>query len=53
VRFGHQLVAQWPDPSDQALLEATDLADRADLLVQFMQLQRMAPGGADGPETMQ
>jgi Lon protease-like protein len=39
--------------SKQALLEATDLADRADLLVQFMQFQRMAPGGADGPETMQ
>ena len=39
--------------SKQALLEASDLADRADLLVQFMQFQRMAPGGADGPETMQ
>jgi Lon protease-like protein len=39
--------------SKQALLEATGLADRADLLVQFMQFQRMAPGGADGPETMQ
>jgi Lon protease-like protein len=39
--------------SKQALLEAADLADRADLLVQFMQFQRMAPGGADGPETMQ
>lgn len=39
--------------SKQALLEATKLADRADLLVQFMQFQRMAPGGADGPETMQ
>ena len=39
--------------SKQALLEATSLADRADLLVQFMQFQRMAPGGADGPETMQ
>jgi len=39
--------------SKQALLEARDLADRADLLVQFMQFQRMAPGGADGPETMQ
>ena len=35
--------------SKQALLEAPDLADRADLLVQFMQFQRMAPGGADGP----
>jgi hypothetical protein len=39
--------------SKQALLEAGDLAARADLLVQFMQFQRMAPGGADGPETMQ
>lgn len=39
--------------SKQALLEASDLAQRADLLVQFMQFQRMAPGGADGPETMQ
>jgi uncharacterized protein len=39
--------------SKQALLEAEGLADRADLLVQFMQFQRMAPGGADGPETLQ
>ena len=39
--------------SKQALLEAVDLAHRADLLVQFMQFQRMAPCGADGPETMQ
>ena len=39
--------------SKQALLEARDLTIRADLLVQFMQFQRMAPGGADGPETMQ
>jgi uncharacterized protein len=39
--------------SKQALLEAPDLAVRADLLVQFMQFQRMAPGGADGPQTMQ
>ncbi|MEA3030878.1 MAG: uncharacterized protein QOJ53_1185 [Sphingomonadales bacterium] len=39
--------------SKQALLEAADLTVRADLLVQFMQFQRMAPGGADGPETMQ
>ena len=37
----------------QALLEADTLAARADLLVQFMQFQRMLPGGADGPETMQ
>jgi hypothetical protein len=39
--------------SKQALLEANGLVDRADLLVQFMQFQRMAPGGADGPETLQ
>jgi Lon protease-like protein len=39
--------------SKQALLEAKDLETRADLLVQFMQFQRMAPGGADGPETLQ
>ena len=39
--------------SKQALLEASGLADRADLLVQFMQFQRRAPGGADGPETLQ
>jgi Lon protease-like protein len=42
------------DPgSKQALLEAGNLSVRADLLVQFMQFQRMLPGGADGPETMQ
>ncbi len=42
------------DPgSKQALLEASQLSARADLLVQFMQFQRMMPGGADGPETMQ
>jgi len=39
--------------SKQALLEAPDIVARADLLVQFMQFQRMAPGGADGPETLQ
>ena len=39
--------------SKQALLEAADLAVRADLLVQFMQFQRMVPGGAEGPETLQ
>jgi uncharacterized protein len=39
--------------SKQALLEARDLPVRADLLVQFMQFQRMAPGGADGPQTLQ
>jgi hypothetical protein len=39
--------------SKQALLEADGLSERADLLVQFMQFQRMVPGGADGPETLQ
>jgi hypothetical protein len=39
--------------SKQALLEAHDIAGRADLLVQFMQFQRMLPGGADGPGTLQ
>jgi Lon protease-like protein len=39
--------------SKQALLEADHLSARADLLVQFMQFQRMLPGGVDGPETLQ
>ncbi len=39
--------------SKQALLEAPDIAARCELLVQFMQFQRMVPGGADGPETLQ
>jgi Lon protease-like protein len=39
--------------SKQALLEAPDIAARCELLVQFMQFQRMVPRGADGPETMQ
>ena len=39
--------------SKQALLEAEGLTERADLIVQFMQFQRLAPGGADGPETVQ
>lgn len=42
------------DPgSKQALLETDDLARRSDLLVQFMEFQRMMPGGADGVETLQ
>jgi Lon protease-like protein len=39
--------------SKQALLEASAVRDRCELLVQFMQFQRMIPGGAEGPETMQ
>ncbi len=37
----------------QALLEAEDIAGRADLLVQFMQFQRMLPSSAERPETLQ
>jgi Lon protease-like protein len=37
----------------QALLEADDVAARADLLVQFMQFQRMLPASAERPETLQ
>jgi Lon protease-like protein len=39
--------------SKQALLEAPDISARCELLVQFMQFQRMVPGGAEGPETLQ
>jgi Lon protease-like protein len=39
--------------SKQALLEAPDISARCELLVQFMQFQRMMPGGAEGPETLQ
>lgn len=46
-------IAPFDIGSKQALIEAADIAARADLLVQFMQFQRMIPGGADGPETMQ
>ena len=46
-------IAPFDVGSKQALLEAADIAERCDLLVQFMQFQRMVPGGADGPETLQ
>ncbi|HEY1605225.1 MAG TPA: LON peptidase substrate-binding domain-containing protein [Allosphingosinicella sp.] len=46
-------IAPFDVGSKQALLEAADVRERCDLLVQFMQFQRMVPGGADGPETMQ
>jgi hypothetical protein len=39
--------------SKQALLEAPGIDARCELLVQFMQFQRMVPGGAEGPETLQ
>lgn len=46
-------IAPFDVGSKQALLEAGTIADRADLLVQFMQFQVLVPGGADMPETMQ
>lgn len=46
-------VAPFDVGSKQALLEAPDIAERCDLLVQFMQFQQMVPGGAEGPETLQ
>ena len=46
-------IAPFDPVSKQALLEAPDIAARCELLVQFMQFQRMIPGGADGPETLQ
>ena len=46
-------VAPFDTGSKQALLEAPDIAARCELLVQFMQFQRMVPGGVDGPETLQ
>ncbi len=46
-------VAPLDTGSKQALLEAPDLAERCDLLVQFVQFQQMVPGGAEGPETLQ
>jgi hypothetical protein len=46
-------VAPFDVGSKQALLEAPDIAERCDLLVQFMQFMQMVPGGAEGPETLQ
>lgn len=46
-------VAPFDPGSKQALLEAGGIAERADMLVQFMQFARMMPGGADGPATLQ
>ena len=46
-------VAPFDTGSKQALLEAADIAERADMLVQFMQFARLMPGGADGPGTLQ
>ena len=46
-------VAPFDPGAKQALLEAPVLQDRADLAVQLMQFQRLAPGGADIGQTLQ
>ena len=46
-------VAPFDFGAKQALLEQQTLAERADLLVQLMQFQRMTPGGADTEPTVQ
>ena len=46
-------VAPFDVGAKQALLEQVTLDERADLLVQLMQFQRLAPGGADMGQTIQ
>ena len=46
-------VAPFDAGAKQALLEEVTLAGRADLVVQLMQFQRLAPGGADMTQTLQ
>ncbi|MEQ7874026.1 LON peptidase substrate-binding domain-containing protein [Sphingomonas sp. ASV193] len=46
-------VAPFDSGAKQALLEEPALKDRADLVVQLMQFQRIAPGGADAGQTIQ
>ncbi|MDV3258075.1 MAG: LON peptidase substrate-binding domain-containing protein [Sphingomonas sp.] len=46
-------VAPFDVGAKQALLEEPTLAGRADLVVQLMQFQRLAPGGADAGQTLQ
>ena len=46
-------VAPFDIGAKQALLEEPTLAGRADLVVQLMQFQRLAPGGADTDQTLQ
>ena len=46
-------VAPFDTGAKQALLEAASLHERADLVVQLMQFQRLAPGGADMGQTLQ
>ena len=46
-------VAPFDIGAKQALLEEATLQGRADLVVQLMQFQRLAPGGADMGQTLQ
>ena len=46
-------IAPFDVGAKQALLETIELKDRADLVVQLMQFQRLAPGGADMTQTRQ
>lgn len=46
-------VAPFDIGAKQALLEAVALPPRADLLIQLMQFQRMAPGGPEADQTLQ
>ena len=46
-------VAPFDAGAKQALLEEATLTRRADLVVQLMQFQRLAPGGADMRQTIQ
>lgn len=46
-------VAPFDIGAKQALLEEPTLRGRADLVVQLMQFQRLAPGGADADQTLQ
>ena len=46
-------VAPFDAGAKQALLEEATLPGRADLVVQLMQFQRLAPGGADMSQTVQ
>lgn len=46
-------VAPFDPGAKQALLEEPLLAGRAELVVQLMEFQRLAPGGADMGQTMQ
>ena len=46
-------VAPFDTAAKQALLEEPDLVGRAGLVIQLMQFQRIAPGGADTSQTMQ